>query len=140
MIKVVPYIQTIGCERFKEFLTVPFSIDMLASITNDKSVDVLFDGWRGKNMMNWYKFTDDDNNVLEFYANYYNIKTKTTSNQFPIPKTIGDFINDMTRINIQLYWSEWMNENFEPKEYFDKDEISNYYADLLNRIGKSFEV
>jgi len=54
MITVVSYSETKGSERFKEFLAKPFTLDMLYPVFNEKSVETLFEGWRGKDMMNWY--------------------------------------------------------------------------------------
>lgn len=142
MIKVVPYIETIGTERFKNFLSVPFTIDMLYPVFNEKSCDTIFDGWHGKNILSLYKFTNDNDFVLEFYDDYYTIK-KNEGNlnyRLALPKDINDFINDMSRFGIQLYWTKWIDDNFEPKDYLNKDEISNYYADLLNRMGKFNEL
>jgi hypothetical protein len=144
MIKVVLFIQTIGGEKFKEFLAKPFTIDMLYPVFDNGSVETLFEGWHGKDMNNWYKFTNEEKYVLEFYPNYY-IVTKEAKTfkandvvkyQMPIPKDINDFINDMHRFGIQLYWTKWVDENFEPKDYLDKDMISKYYKDLLFKMGK----
>lgn len=140
--RAIPYIQTMGSERFKNFLTVPFSIDMLAPIFGDKSCDTIFGGWRGKNMGNWYKFVADDDTVLEFYPDYYIIKKPKTSinYQMPLPKNVNDFVNDMFRFDISIYWSIWVDVNFEPKEYLDAQGVSDYFKDLLTRMGKIHEL
>lgn len=141
--RVVPFIQTVGSEKFKKFLATPFSIDMLYPVFGDKSVDILFDGWRGKDMINWHKFTNDDKFVLEFYATYYIIrkeKADSTKYMLSIPKTINDFINDMHRFGVQIYWTERIETDFEPKDYLHVDEIKDYYVDLLGKMGKSHEL
>jgi len=46
----------------------------------------------------------------------------------------------MDRFGIQLYWNEWIPENFNPKDYLKEDEIRNYYVTLLGRLDKSFEL
>jgi hypothetical protein len=148
MIAVSPYIGTSGSERFKNFLTVPFKVDMLYPVFNEKSCDTLFEGWRGKNMNTWYKFTNDDKIVLEFYANYYSIgkeansfkANEKVSYRLPLPKDINDFINDMSRFQIKLYWTPWIDENFEPKEYLAGEEIKQYFVNLLDKLGKSNEL
>lgn len=141
MIKVSQYIETMGCEKFKKFLAQSFDINMLFQIS-DNNIIVLFDGWRGKNMGTWYKFTNDDNVVLEFYSNEYNIQLikGTIKQTLSLPSTLNDFINDMNRYNVQLYWGEWIDVNFEPKEYLHKDEIRQYYVDLLSKMDKSHEL
>lgn len=143
MIKVTPYNETIGCEKFKEFLAISFKTDMLYSIFYDKSCETLFENWRGKDMLKWSKFNNDEY-TLEFYPTYYTLKknkpVNSTKYVIPIPKTINDFINDMVRFDIQLYWTPWIDLNFEPKEYLHKDEIKNYFSDLLTKMGKSHEL
>lgn len=142
MIKVYKYIDTNGTEEYKKFINQPFSIDMLYPIFNDKSVDTLFDDWIGKNMISWYRFTNSNKIVLEFYSDKYIVKLigNTIGYQLTLPKTIDDFINDLSRFGIQLYWTEWIDINFEPKHYLPKDEIRLYYVNLLSKMGKSNEL
>ena len=141
IIKTVPYIQTIGSEKFREFLTQPFYFNQLHSFEDHQ---ILFDGWRSKDMGTWFKYINDDDFLLEVYAETYTIKTKMNIKNksfiLPHPCTINDFINDMDRFGIQLYWNEWIPENFNPKDYLKEDEIRNYYVTLLGRLDKSFEL
>ena len=141
MLKVVPYIMLHGSEKFQTFLNQRFDMNILYQIDNVQT-NVLFDGWRGKNMGTWIRFTNDDNVMLEFYPTLYNaVHPKSTAKyMMPLPLTINEFINDMHRCNVQLYWSEWIHENFEPKDYLHKDEIRQYFVDLLSRMGKSHEL
>jgi hypothetical protein len=144
MIQVVPYNETVGTEEFKNFITMPFTLDMLYPIFNEKSNDKLFDGWNCENMIHWYKFTNENKDVLEFYPTYYrliNNKNKDiTSYMLSIPQTINDFINDMYRFGVQLYWTNWIDLNFEPKEYLCVNKIKNYFIELLDKMGKSHEL
>ena len=147
MIEVTQYINTLGSERYKNFLTVPFTVDMLSPVL-EKSCDTLFDGWRGKDMNNWYKFTNDDKVVLEFYSNYYSIGKEANSfkanarvsHKMPFPRDINDFINDMDRFDVKLYWTLWIDQNFEPKEYLETERIKDYFVDLLGKLDKSNEL
>ena len=144
MITVAPYIETNGSEKFKKFLALPFTIDMLYPVLGDKSRDTLFDDWRGKDMLNgWYKFVNDDF-TLEFYPTYYTVKKNkpvdSIKYMLSIPETIDDFINDMYRFEVKLYWTTWIDQNFEPKEYLRIDEIKKYWVDLLAKMGKSHEL
>jgi hypothetical protein len=88
----------------------------------------------GENMLSWHKFINDDKFILEFYPTYY-VLTKDVPNatkyMMAIPKTIDDFINDMQRFGVQLYWTDWIDTNFEPKDYLHIDEIKSYYVNLL---------
>jgi hypothetical protein len=145
MLKVAPLIFTLGTERFKMFLSVPFTVDMLYPVFNDKSCDTIFDGWRGKDMLNWHKFTNEQDLVLEFYPTHYDISKRDNRGIIKyklthLPKTINDFINDMDRYGVQLYWSGWVEENLEPKDFLHRDEIKPYYINLLEKLGKSSEL
>lgn len=141
MQKVATYIQTIGCEMFKQFISLPFSVNLLYSITKEEGINVIFDGWHGKNMESWYKLYNEENIVLEFYAGYYIAKfPKKESIKLPLPRTINDYINDMDRLGVQLYWNQWMDDNFEPKDYLHVDEISKYFTNLLVKMDKSKEL
>jgi hypothetical protein len=132
MRKVVPFIETIGNDKFKQFLIQSFSVEMLKEI---------FDGWRGKDMGSWYKYTNQHGVVLELYPTQYIIVfPKGVKYTQPLPVTLNDFINDMLRFGVELYWGEYMDMNFEPKDYFHKDEIRDYFVDLLTKMGKSHEL
>jgi len=144
MIKTVSYSKTNRSEKFRQFLASPFTIDMLYPIYNDKSCETLFDDWRGKDMLNgWCKLRNDDF-TLEFYPTYYTIKKNkpvdSTKYMLSIPVTIDDFITDMERFDVQLYWKKWIDENFEPKEYLHSDEVEQYFVELLMKMGKSHEL
>jgi hypothetical protein len=142
MIAVAPFSLTIGSEKFKDFLSTPFTLDMLYPIYGDNSCKTLFDGWHGKNMINWYKFIDDEKNVLEFYPKYYMIK-KNKQNfiiTVSMPKTIDEFIIDMCRFEVKLYWTMWIDFNFEPKEYLQINQIKPYFEELLDKMGKKNEL
>ena len=147
MIIVTPYINTLGSEKYKNFLTVPFTVDMLGPVL-EKSCDTIFEGWRGKSMGSWYKFNNDDKITLEFFVEHYSIgkeansfkANQRVSHKMPFPRDINDFINDMDRFGIKLYWTTWIDQNFEPKEYLEVDKIKDYFVDLLGKLGKSNEL
>jgi hypothetical protein len=141
MVEVTPFIKTIGTEKFKEFLSRPFTVDMLYPVFNEKSVPTLFEGWRGKDMLNWYRFVNDEH-VLEIYADRIIIKRakNAAGYEFHFPKTIDSFINLMNMFGVDLYWTSWIDENFEPKDYLHKDNIKQYYIDLLAKLDKSNEL
>lgn len=144
MRKVTIYSNTKGSEKFKEFLALPFTVDMLYPVFGEKSCETLFEDWRGKDLLNGcFKFTNENKITLEFYPTYYtvrkNVKDSTTYMLSP-PKTIDDFINDMHRFRVELLWTIWIDENFEPKEYLCIREIKDYWIDLLANMGKSHEL
>lgn len=132
MIKVVPYILTSGSKRFGEFISQPFTTDILCS------ENPYFDGWT--KIINSYK--NDEGYILEFHSNHYVIKKDggNINYRLSLPRDVDDFINDMHRLNIQLFWTQWIDDNFEPKEYLNVNEIEEYYRNLLGRMGKSHEL
>ncbi len=142
MLLIVPYIKTAGTQKFKEFLQTPFVFDMLYPL-NGASVDTLFADWHGKDMRNWFKFRNEDGVVLEFYPEgMYVIKKKSSDagHQLATPRTIDEFISDMDRFGIPMQWSNWIDDNFEPKDYLPPDEIKSYFAGLLTKMGKAHEL
>jgi len=143
MIKALPFILTVGSEKFKQFLANPFTIDMLYPIYDINSCATLFDGWHGKNMVNWFKFTNDDKVILEFYPKYYTAKNNEPNSikyMLSLPENIGEFVNDMNRLGIELYWTELIDKNFEPKDYLPTNELKIYWTNLLEKMGKSSEL
>ncbi len=135
MIKVTPFINTTGSTKFKEFLEHKFTIDMLSHNNENKIFD------------NWYddsgKLINNDNITLVFYPEHYIIDKNDANNTtciIPLPITINDFINDMYRFNINIYWNDIIDEMFEPNEYLHVDEIYNYYKNLLTKLNKSHEL
>jgi len=134
MIKVAQYIETIGTADYKKFVNQPFS--------NEETM-ALFDGWRGKFMNHWYRYTNDDNIELEFYPEHYIIKTNEKADnvhKLLLPKTINDFINDISRLGVALYWKPFINLEFEPKDYLPVADIPQYYVNLLTSMGKLHEL
>lgn len=136
MIKVSRLIDTIGTEKFKNHLQTNFSFEFLTG------ENPYFDNWRVKNMGSWLKFINDDEIVLEVYPNTYKIKKPKETNiyEIPIPKNINEFIEDMHRFNVNIYWKSIIDELFEPKDYLNINDIRNYYVQLLTKINKSFEL
>ena len=128
MIKAVPYTLTSGSEKFCDYIAQSFIPDHLISV---------FDGWM--KITNFYR--NGDGYILEFYSDRYLIKRgEFICYQLSLPETIDDFVTDMYRLSIPLYWSKWIDENFEPKDYMNCDEIEGYYRDLLGRMNKSHEL
>lgn len=136
MQKVATYIETIGCEMFRKFISLPFSVNLLYNITNEEGINVIFDGWFGKDISSWIRFKNEENVVLEFYPDNYKINVKSKTYILPLPKTINDFINDMDRFGVELFWNQWIEDNFEPKDYLRVDDIPKYFTNLLIKMKK----
>ena len=117
---VLPDIKTAGNEKYNEFLTKQFVCDMLFPVYGESSVTTIFQGWRGELMSNWCRLTNDDGNILEFFPEGQYVAKVNNENrvvyQLKTPKTINDFIDDMKKFGVQLYWSDWVVKKFKPKE------------------------
>ncbi len=113
---VLPDIRTTGNKKFTELLAKTFVCDMLFPVYGEHSVTTIFDGWQGELFYNWSRFTNEDSDILEFYAEgVYVTKTNNESNdvyQRQTPKTIVEFIDDMHEFGVQLYWSDWVVQKF----------------------------
>lgn len=106
MIKVTPFIATLGTERYKELLQTPFNMEMLTTHFNELSEG---------DIQKWKNIT-------------------------PLPTTLNDFINDMHRLGVDLYWGDWIEREYEPKDFLAQNKIEDYYVDLLNSIDKGHEL
>ena len=138
IVKVVPYIKTLGTERFKELISAPFDYNMLDNI-DDSNVLIIFKDWSGKHIGKHVTFTNN-NVTLEFHDTYYTIRKVGSVVKLYLPETIDDFINAMYLQEIGLYWEDWIDEKFEPKDYLPKNRIKHYYADLLHKMDKDAEL
>ena len=131
MIKVTPFIKTLGTERYKELLSSPFEFSML---------ETHFTGWN-EIVEDYYKKYGQGNTVISVLPTpQYEIEILGEKYIFPHPKTLNDFINDMDRILIDLFWGSWIEENYEPKDFLPQNEIENYYTELLNSLDKGHEL
>lgn len=141
MIRVIPFIQTICDEDFKIFLMNEFDFNMLYNVEGDVKIDVLFDGWKGRDMSSWYKFRCIHNDIeIEVYPTHYTISNNKNKTKLSLPITINDFINDLSRLNVELFWVKEIDEIFEPKQYLHKERIKEYYIDLLKIMKKENEL
>ena len=109
-----------GNPKYTEFLDKQFECDMLYPVYGDSSVTTIFDGWHGELNYNWSRFTNDDGDILEFYAEgVYVVKVRKESRdgyQRRTPKTIEEFIDDMHEFGVQLYWSDWVVKKYQLRD------------------------
>ena len=136
MIKVTKYSDTKGTKKFKDFISEKFDIEML-NPENDKR---LFDGWSFEKHNNYHEIINDSAQ-LEFHDNYYVIKIKNVPDIIAsFPATIEEFINDMARFGVELYWNDWIDKIMDPKDYLYPEKIKLYYETILKDEGKSHEL
>ena len=131
MISVVPYIDTIGTDKFREFLKTPFKMEMLETIFKGWEKDPKHDTlqqeyWCGETVLGF-----------GFDGSEYAIHRDTI---LPFPTNINDFINDMTRFGITLYWADDMLVKFSPKDMYSPEKIREYYTGLLEKLEKDHEL
>ena len=67
MNQVLPDMTT-GNKKFIEFLAKQFVCDMLYPIYGEHSVTTIFKDWQGEMKYNWSLFTNENGDILEFYA------------------------------------------------------------------------
>ena len=128
LVRAVPIKHTLGTDKYKNIINVKFSIDL---ISNDKS---LF-----KNC-----YYNDNTKTLLIYNNNLHFENNliTINNKYviTIPKTISDYIDIMYILNIELYWSDHIIDQLEPKDYFEMGKIRRYYEEMLLLMDKSKEL
>jgi len=126
--KVTPYISTLGTARYKELLASPFDFSML---------ETHFNGWKlAVKDTYFYGYVT----ISLLLTPQYEVEIHGEKYIFPIPQTLNDFINDMQRVKIDLYWGDWMEREYEPKDFLPQNEIETYYENLLNEIDKGHEL
>ena len=135
--QAVPYEKTRGSEKYEQFIEAPFSHLTLKGIDDELGI---FDEWKFKDLINWVRYTNTDGVILEFYPDNYIIKNKNNEFKLPLPNTINQFIIDMHRLNIRLFWHDRMFFKFEPRDFLSKSDVREYYELLLNRMNKSYEL
>ena len=129
MIEVSKLEDTVKTDVYINYLNNNFDLNNL--------IDV-FNYWKVRNMGSYNKFININDNdiILEIFGTYYIILNKNNKIQIPLPKTIGEFITDMFRFNIKLFWNDNIMNILEPKDYYHKDKIKNYYINLLTKMNK----
>lgn len=139
MIKVVTYFKTKGTEKFKDFLSTPFNFNILGKSNQTDDTQVVFNGWTVKKHSTC-TFYSNGEVTLEIFETYYNIRKVGSIIKLYLPETINDFINTMYLHEIDIFWEDWIDIVYEPKDYLAQGDIEQYYADLLNRMNKGFEL
>lgn len=133
--KIAPYSMTRGNDQYKKYIDQDFSHQMLQTIN-----DGIFDDWKYKDLGGWVKYVNSDGINLEFYPAHYIVKLKNNDYKLPLPVTINEFIIDMNRLNIDLFYTFSIYDIFEPRDILQPSDIKEYYVILLERMNKSFEL
>jgi hypothetical protein len=131
MTKVATYIKTNRTNKYREFLNKPFEF---------KDIPNLFIGWEMKDDNVFIKVFSNNSVKLNINSEHYQIDIGLHVYTSLNPLTINDFINDMDRNGIDLYWDEKALNNLKPIDYIISEEIGLYYKNLLDKMGKGFEL
>lgn len=97
--------------------------------------DVFFDGWTCKNLNHWQVLTNNENDItITIEPNNYTVNISHREFNFPsLPDTIDDFINDLKRIGVKLFWHNNIVEKFGYEEITSNKKIVEYYS-IINKI------
>jgi hypothetical protein len=144
MYKALPFIESTGRDEYKEVLSQPFQIGMIGLVDFKvlDHIEPLFKNWRGKNMVSWTKFENDNKVVVEFYGNkapYKIINPKLVLRKdftFPFPDNINQFICDCSRCNIDLQWNDYSLKLYDIKNMVIPEDFKFYINELLTKLGK----
>ena len=131
--KVTSYINTIKNAEYRNYLNQTF---------NPEQISIIFDGFRYKNLASLIKLQSNDI-TFEFYTDYYKIIDENANEIIQInkvPSTLYEFIEDINRYNVLIYWSKNIFTTFEPEIILESCDIRCYYENLLSKINKSHEL
>jgi len=133
-LQAAPYLLTRGNTKYKDYVDQLFNHSLLDSYNEG-----IFDEWKHKDLMGWHRYTSDKV-TIEFYPSHYIIKNVDLEYKLPIPRTLDEFIGDMHRLNVKIYWKNTIESLFEPRDFICVDETKDYYQLLLEKMNKSYEL
>lgn len=129
--KAVPYIETVGNEAFRKFVTQLFEIEMIPQ---------LFERLEKRG---GFTILVNEKITLQFFDNYYKIvstEKDIDTYELPLPETINDFVGDFVRMKIPLNWSKKVTDMFMPPHYLPQNQLEDYYKKLLGSLDKEHEL
>jgi hypothetical protein len=99
---------------------------------NDEEKKVLFEGWSCKDMYHFQEIYDiKTNTIITFESNEYEVNYSGRKFLFPLlPDTIDDFINDLKRIGIKLFWKPEIADIYGIENVTSNKKIIDYYGIL----------
>lgn len=99
--------------------------------------DVLFEGWECKDMHQYQELVNRKSNIIltlemkEYEINYNNRKF-----MFPVhPETIDDFITDLKRIGITLFWKQRIADIYGIEAITSNKKVIDYYGYIKQQEG-----
>lgn len=102
--------------------------------------DVLFEGLSCKDMFHYQEVTIiSTSTIITFETNLYEINHLGKKFLFPVlPDTIDDFINDLKRIGIVLFWKQKIADFYGIDSVTSNKKIIDYYT-LVKNLNKKIE-
>jgi hypothetical protein len=100
--------------------------------------NVLFDGWACKDMYHYQEIYNKRNNtIITFETNEYEVNHSGRKFLFPLlPDTIDDFINDLKRIGITLFWKQEIADIYGVDKVTSNEKIIDYYSMVKELAAK----
>jgi len=99
---------------------------------------VLFQGWSCKDMIQYQEIRNKTTNtVITFEPSEYEVNHLGKKFLFPVhPDTIDDFITDLKRIGVALFWKQEIADIYGVDNVTSNQKIIDYY-DLINKLNGS---
>lgn len=161
VLEASPYIDTKGSDKAKnELYTIPFDYKKIANPLGEKPVkrygflesdsafadrldewekaeaNVLFDGWTCKDLFHFQEIRFK-NVIITLEINSYEVNYGGRKFTFQLlPDTIDDFINDLKRIGIILFWKPEIADIYGIENVTSNKKIIDYYG-LLKELNGS---
>jgi hypothetical protein len=159
ILEASPYLETNGSDKAKkELYNQPFHFNRIANKTGIQpeklggfwesddafverlagwkleEINVLFDGWVCKDMFHYQEIVYKNKNIIiTFEPTVYEVNYLGKKFLFPVlPDTIDDFINDLKRIGIKLFWKSKIADIYGITNVTSNKKIIDYYGLMKN--------
>lgn len=98
----------------------------------------LFDGWSCKDMYHFTEiYNEETHTIITFEPNEYEVNYSGRKFLFQIlPDTIDDFINDLKRIGVPLFWKKEIADIYGIQNITSNQNIINYYSMIESLISQ----
>lgn len=105
----------------------------------DAEKEILFEGWSCKDMYHFQEiYHKGSNTIITFEPSEYEVNYQGRKFLFPLlPETIDDFINDLKRIGITLFWKQKIADIYGIDKVTSNKTIIDYYSMVKNLADKT---
>jgi hypothetical protein len=100
----------------------------------------LFDGWSCKDMYHFQEiYSKTTNTIITFEHTEYEVNHQGRKYLLPLlPETIDDFITDLKRIGVTLFWKQEIADIYGINNITSNKKIIDYY-EFVRSLGKANE-